>query len=63
MKCPKCKRELGELKKYEYVNCKCGEQVMCIKNAKKLVLVKLGVDTTRNRRDIDENIKTVEKVN
>jgi Zn finger protein HypA/HybF involved in hydrogenase expression len=48
MNCPNCNRDIGELKKYEYVNCKCGKQLMCIKDGKNLILVKLGVDKGEN---------------
>lgn len=42
MKCPNCKIEVGQLKKNQFVYCKCGAQLMCIEIKKKLELVILG---------------------
>jgi len=42
MMCPNCYREVGQLKKNQYIYCKCGVQLMCIQINKKLELVNLG---------------------
>lgn len=42
MKCPNCNRKVGQLRKYEYLCCKCGVQLICISEGKDLKLVILG---------------------
>lgn len=41
MKCPKCYREIGQPKKYEITECKCGAKLMLVEINKKKELVNL----------------------
>lgn len=41
MQCPKCKKEVGKIKKYQVVICKCGVKLMCIEINKELILLNL----------------------
>lgn len=41
MKCPKCNREVGQVKKYEIYKCVCKAKLMCIEINKDKKLVDL----------------------
>ena len=41
MKCPKCNKEIGDLKKYKVHDCSCSAKLMCIEINKKKELINL----------------------
>lgn len=44
MKCLRCKREIGKLKKYQLYKCTCKAKLMCLEINKNLILVDLSKD-------------------
>lgn len=42
MKCKNCKQEIGQPKKYEVINCKCGARLMLVEIRKVKQLVEVG---------------------
>lgn len=49
MNCPKCGIELGQLKKYQIVDCSCGEKLMLIEINKKKELIKLEEEKSNDK--------------
>lgn len=41
MKCPKCGKKIGDLKKYKVHECMCGAKLMCIEINKKKELINI----------------------
>lgn len=42
MICPECKNKIGQLKKYQIYECRCGAKLMCIEINKRKEIVNLS---------------------